>query len=62
MMAVEEISAALKDRRIDIVSMATGLHRNTIQCVRDGRSINPSHHTIKTLSDYLEGRVSGASK
>jgi hypothetical protein len=56
MMTPEQISEALKDRRIGMVSAATGLHRNTIQDLRDKKSICPSHNTIRALSEYLEGK------
>ena len=38
------------------VAKATGLHYNTIRDVRSNPHANPSHSTLKALSDYLEGK------
>jgi hypothetical protein len=56
MLTVEQVSKALKDRRMDIVSTATGLHVNTIRAIRDGNVKDPSFGTMQRLSDYLEGK------
>lgn len=56
-MKIEEIRKALKDRRLNIVSLATGLHVNTIREVRDGKAEDPRHSTVQALSDYLEGKA-----
>lgn len=53
MLTIEEISRMLSDRRLGVVSEATGLHYNTIRAIRDGTSKKPSHDTIKALSDYF---------
>ena len=55
MMIIEQIKLALKDRRISMVSTATGVHYNTIRGVRDNENANPSYKVLKALSDYLEG-------
>ena len=55
MMTIEAIRLALRDRRINMVSLATGLHYNTIKAVRDNEDANPSYKVLKALSDYLEG-------
>jgi hypothetical protein len=55
MMTIEAIRLALQDRRISMVSAATGLHYNTIKAVRDNEDANPSYKVLKALSDYLEG-------
>ncbi len=52
MMTIDEIRAALKDRRLDMVSEGAGVHRSTVARVRDGRG-NPGYDVIKRLSDYL---------
>lgn len=54
-MTIEAIRLALRDRRINMVSLATGLHYNTIKAVRDNEDANPSYKVLKALSDYLEG-------
>ena len=55
MMTIEQIRVALRDRRISMVSVSTGLHYNTIKSVRDNESANPSYKVLKALSDYFEG-------
>jgi hypothetical protein len=55
MMTIEQIRLALQDRRISMISAATGLHYNTIRAVRDNEDANPSYKVLKALSDYLEG-------
>jgi len=55
MLTIEAIRLALRDRRLSMVSEATGLHYNTIKAVRDNESANPSYKVLKALSDYLEG-------
>jgi hypothetical protein len=53
-MTVLEIRKALKDRRLNLVSEATGLHVNTIREIRDGLSTDPRNSSVVALSDYLE--------
>ena len=53
-MTVLEIQKALKDRRLKIVSKATGLHVNTIRNVRDGVTTDPRSTSFILLADYLE--------
>lgn len=55
MLTLEEIKHALRDRRLDIVSKQTGIHRATISRIRNGENANPTYTVIKTLSDYLRG-------
>lgn len=55
MMTLDKIMSALKDRRLDVVSDATGVHRNTLSAIRSGTVKNPSYATVKALSDYLTG-------
>ena len=56
MLTIDQIRAALRDRRLAKVAEATGLHYNTIREVRDNPNANPTYKVIKVLSDYLEGR------
>lgn len=53
MLNLRQIREALSDRRLDIVSEHTGIHRNTIAAIRSGKAENPSYDTIRKLSDYL---------
>lgn len=54
MLTLDQIKAALSDRRIKMVAQATGLHNNTIRDIRDNPKANPSYRVMKALSDYLE--------
>lgn len=54
MMTLDEIRHALRDRRLDIVSTATGISRQTIHEIRSNPEANPRYETLKSLSDYLE--------
>ncbi len=56
MLTLEEIREKLKDRRLSIVAVATGLSRQAIHNVVTGRTPNPSHETVRRLMEYLEGR------
>ena len=53
MMSLDQIREALRDRRLDIVSRETGLHRNTLSAIRSGKNENPKYIVIKALSDYF---------
>ena len=59
MLDIDQISRLLLDRKLDVVSEKTGLHRNIIASIRDGRTTNPNYLTIKSLSDYLENEPFG---
>lgn len=52
-MTLDEIRAALRSRRVGVVSQATKIHRNTIGRIASGRTRNPSWDTVRRLSDYL---------
>lgn len=56
MMTIEEIKQQLSDRRVDVVSQATGVHYNTVYKIKTGKNINPTYNVIKALSDYFEGQ------
>ena len=49
MMTLEEIREKLKDRRLSIVAVATGLSRQAIHNVVTGRTPNPVSYTHLTL-------------
>ena len=59
MLTLEQIRAALYDRRVDVVAQATGLHYNTVFKVRSGENENPTYRVIKALSDYFEATRDG---
>lgn len=50
---LDEVRRLLQDRRIDKVSAATGLSRETVAAIRDGRNDNPTLATLQKLMDYL---------
>lgn len=52
-MKLSEITAALRDRRLDIVAKGTGLSVQTIRRVRDGEAKDPAHSTVAALEAYL---------
>ena len=56
MMTLEQIKAALRDRRISMVARATDLHVNTVIEVRDSPDANPTYRVLKALSDYLSNQ------
>lgn len=56
MMTLEQITDALKDRKLVVVSEATGLAYNTVWRVAAGRAPSVSYDVVKRLSDYLEGK------
>jgi len=51
LMSLEEIREELDDRRIDLVSTATGLHRSTLHRIREGCGM--SAKTYITLVRYI---------
>lgn len=54
MLNLDQIKAKLADRRLSVVSEATGLHPNTIAKIREGKIDNPTYYALSRLSDYLE--------
>ncbi len=56
MLNLDQIKAKLPDRRLDAIAQATGLHRNTIANIRDGKIENPTYYVLRKLSDYFEGQ------
>ena len=61
MMTLDQIKAALLDRRIAMVAQATGLHANTVIEVRDSPKANPTYRVLKALSDYLSNQQQKAA-
>lgn len=53
MMTLKQISDSLKDRRLTVISQATGVHWNTIRNIRDNADANPTYQVMVKLSDYL---------
>lgn len=56
MLTLGQIREFLADRRLDVVSEKTNVHRNTLAAIRDGINENPKLKTIEALSDYFAGQ------
>jgi len=56
-MTLDEIRAALRDRKISVVARAVAVHPNTIRSIMNDPEANPTHRVIKALSDYLSAGV-----
>jgi hypothetical protein len=57
MLTLDDIRERLKDRRLPVVSEATGVHWNTIRAIRDNPDANPTYQVMVKLSDYLTYKV-----
>lgn len=53
-MDLHELSAMLSDRRLSVVSRATGIHRNTLSKIRDGMVADIKLSTAKLLMEYFD--------
>jgi transcriptional regulator with XRE-family HTH domain len=51
---IDHIKRSLADRRLDIVSDATGVSRSTLARIRDGRQENPTYFILRKLAAYFE--------
>jgi hypothetical protein len=56
-MTLEDIRAALRDRKISVVARATAIHPNTIRSILKDPEANPTHRVVKALADYLSAGV-----
>lgn len=54
-MTLPSIRDALKDRRLQVVADATGIHYNTLKNIRDNPKANPTWEVLRSVSDYLGG-------
>lgn len=52
-MELEEVRRRLRDRKIYVVSEATGLHFHTLRRLRDGDTKKPSYDTVRRVSEYF---------
>jgi hypothetical protein len=55
-MTLEEVRAALRDRRLTVVAAETNLSYPTVKSIFDGTT-SPRYETVKLLSDYLLGKL-----
>lgn len=51
---IQEIRKLLKDRRLDIVSKETGIHRTTISYIRNNEKSNPTLRVLELLNKYFD--------
>lgn len=58
MLSIEEIRTRLSDRNLSEVSRRVGLSYQTIFYFCQNDHHNPSHKTVKVLSEYLEAEQS----
>jgi DNA-binding Xre family transcriptional regulator len=54
LLSLEDIQLLLKDKRLYVVSEATGLSFPTLKKMADGKKENFTYKTIKAISDYLK--------
>ena len=54
MVQLEKIRNDLKDRNVQAVARATGIHANAIYKIMRGTT-NPKYETVRKLAEYLEG-------
>jgi DNA-binding Xre family transcriptional regulator len=53
LLSLKKIQLLLKDKRLYVVSKATGLSFPTLKKMADGKKENYTYNTIKAISDYL---------
>lgn len=53
LLSLEKIQLLLKDKRLYVISKATGLSFPTLKKMADGKKENYTYNTIKAISDYL---------
>lgn len=56
MLTLDQIIQRLDDRNLTKVAKSCKLTRPFLSAIRNGHIKNPSYHTIKVLSDYLESQ------
>lgn len=56
MLSLEEMEKALQDRVLAEISRRTGLSKPTLIDIKKGNKKRYHEATLKTLSDYLEGK------
>lgn len=60
MLTLDQIIEALQDRNLTRVSERTGISASYLSLLRSGKRTEPGYSTVKTLSDYLEGKLETA--
>lgn len=54
LLSIEQIRRRLEPMQLSKVEQATGVHRNTLYAIRNGKNTEPSYQTIRKLSEYLQ--------
>lgn len=58
-MQLSTIVEFLADKRLNVVSEATGIHRNTLANIRDGKNTNPTLSVVTKLAQYMKASNNG---
>jgi len=61
MLTLDQIKAALEDRKLSTVAKKSGVSRQTIWRIMSGKSQKISYESVKSLSDYLSLPFGGES-
>lgn len=56
MMTLEQVRAALSDRRLTDVARATGMSYDTVWRIANNHSPAVSYESVRRLSNYLQAR------
>lgn len=56
MLTLPEIKSRLEDRNIAAVARSIGMARQQLWLIASGKNQNPTHNTVKKISDYIEGK------
>jgi len=51
---LHEIRDGLRRQNASAIARDTGIHRNTLRMIRDGKHANPSYATLAKLSEWLD--------
>ena len=54
MRTLEQIRAALQDRKIEKVSESCGVHYNTVREIQRNPDVNPTWRVMLALNNYLD--------
>ena len=57
-----EIRALLANCNVSQCARETGLHRNTLRLIRDGRHANPGYDTIIKLTNWADAQAVDEAK
>ena len=55
-MTIEDVRKGIAGSVLSQAARDTGIHRNTLRMIRDGKHVNPSYETMLRLTEWLEER------